>query len=62
MPFQTFAHGGAIGHRAQRGRAMDRPGDDGPIIIERPNERMLIEKRQGFLKIALALQQVANGA
>ena len=56
MPFQTFAHGGAIC------LAMDRPGDDGPIIIERPNERMLIEKRQGLLKIALALQQVANGA
>ena len=55
MPFKTFAHGGAIG------LAMDRPCDDGPIIIERPNERMLIEKRQRLLHGRLALEQLANG-
>ena len=55
MPVKTFAHGRATC------LAMDRPGDDGRIIIQWPNERMLIEKRQRLLLGRLAFEQLANG-
>jgi len=39
---------------------MDRPRDHGRVIIQRPNERMLIQERQRLLQFALPLQQVTN--
>src|SRR6266576_2259590 len=54
MPLKTFAHGGAI-HLA-----MDRPSDDLGIVIQRPDERMLVEERQRFLLRCLALEQLAD--
>ena len=54
MPFKTFAQGGAIC------LAMDRPRDDSGVIIQRSNERMLIQERQRFLQVSLPLQQLAN--
>jgi hypothetical protein len=56
MPVKTFAHGRAI-----YCLAMDRPCDDGRIIIQWPNQRMLIEKRQRLLLGRLAFEQLANG-
>lgn len=41
MPPKTFAQGGAIGHRAKRGRAMDRLGDHCGIILQK-GERLLL--------------------
>jgi hypothetical protein len=54
MPLKTFAQGGAIC------LAMDRPGDDLGIVIQRPDKRMLVEKRQRFLLRCLALEQLAD--
>jgi hypothetical protein len=50
MPFKTFAHGGAIR------LAMDRPGDDLGIVVQRPDERMLIQKWQRLLLRDFALE------
>ena len=54
MPYKTFAHGGAIC------LAMDRPRDDCGVVVQRPNERMLVQKRQRLLLGRLALQQLAD--
>ena len=40
--------------------AMDRPRDDGGVIVQRPNDRMLVQERQRLLLGRLALQQLAN--
>lgn len=50
MPGKTFAHGGAIC------LAMERLGDDRGIIVQRPNDRMLFEKRQRSLLRRLVYQ------
>ena len=54
MPFKTFVQGWAIC------LAMDRPRDDGRIVIQRANEWMFIQKRQRLLQVAWPLQQAAN--
>ena len=55
MPFQTFAHGGATV------LAMDRPRDDGAIIGQRTNERMLFQERQRLLLRRLSSQELPHG-
>jgi len=62
MPFKTFAHGGAGTVRSMVGLAMDRPGDDLGIVIQRPKERMLVQKRHRLLLRGLTLQQLADCA
>ena len=54
MPFKTFAHGGAIR------LAMDRPGDDLGVVVQRADQRMFVQKRQWFLFGVLALEQLAD--
>ena len=54
MPFKTFAQGGATV------LAMDRPADYRRVIVERTNDRMLAEKRQGDLCRGLPLEQLAE--
>ena len=39
---------------------MDRLRDDGGIIVQRPDDRMLVQERQRLLLGRLALQQLAN--
>jgi putative SOS response-associated peptidase YedK len=56
MPRKTFAQGRAIC------LAMDRPRDDRGIISERPNDRMLVQKRQRLLCRRLMLQELPQGA
>ena len=54
MPPKTYAHGGAIR------LALDRPGDDGGVIVQRSNQRMLVQKRQRFLFGRLTQEQLAD--
>jgi hypothetical protein len=56
MPRQTFAHGGAIL------LAMERPGDERRVIVQRPNDRMLVEERQRLLRRRLMLEQLPQGS
>jgi hypothetical protein len=53
MPCKTFAHGGVIL------LAMDRPRDERGIISQRPNDRMLVEKRQRLLRRRAMLHELA---
>ncbi len=39
---------------------MDRPRDDLGVVVQRPDQRMLIEKRQRLLLGRLALQKLAD--
>ena len=54
MPLKTFAHGGAIC------LAMDRPSDDGGIIVERTDDRVLVQKRQVLLRVGLPLGELTD--
>lgn len=54
MPHKTFAHGGAILV------AMDRPRNHSGVIIQRTNERMLVQERQRFLLGGFAPHESAD--
>jgi hypothetical protein len=54
MPFQTFAHGGAIC------LAMERLSDDGGVVIQRPNQRMFFQEGKRLLPGSLTTHQLPN--
>ena len=56
MPRKTFTHGGATV------LAMDRPGDQRGIIVERANDRMLVQEWQRLLARRRALQELPQRA
>ena len=54
MPGKTFAHGRATA------LAMDRPRDDLGVIVQRADDRVLVQKRQRLLPRRRTVQQLAE--
>ena len=55
MPFKTFAHGWATLP------AMDRSGDDGRVIIEWADERMLAQELERLLLLGPLSDELSHG-